>query len=68
VVEQEATTQGIKMSRGVEPVLVTKQEIVVLLIVKPTIAQGVPVAIKVRCNKPRLNQQSGNIVRGLSRD
>jgi hypothetical protein len=30
VVEQKATTQGIKMSKKVEPILVTRQEIVVL--------------------------------------
>jgi hypothetical protein len=42
VVEQEATTQGIKMSKGVEPLLVTRQEIVVLLIV----VEGVPMAIR----------------------
>ncbi len=37
VVEQEATTQGIKMSRGVELVIVTKQEIIILPKVEPTI-------------------------------
>jgi hypothetical protein len=45
-VEQKFTTQGIKMFRRVEPVLVTRQEIVVLLKVELTIAKGVLVAIK----------------------
>jgi hypothetical protein len=35
MVEQEVTTQGNKMSRGVELVLVTRQEIVILLRAKP---------------------------------
>jgi hypothetical protein len=56
------------MFRGVESVIVTKQEIVVLPRTKPTIAQGVLMAIKVRYNEPRLNQHSGNIVRGVSKD
>jgi hypothetical protein len=38
IVEQKITTQGIKMSRGVELVLVTRQEIIVLLRAKPTMA------------------------------
>jgi hypothetical protein len=68
VVEQEATTQGIKMSRGVDPVFVTKQEIVILPRAKPIIAQDVPMVVKIRYSEPRLNQQSGNIVRGDLRD
>jgi hypothetical protein len=31
IIEQEVATQGIKMSRGVELVLATRQEIIVLL-------------------------------------
>ncbi len=38
VVEQEAIIQGIRMSRGAEPVLITRQEIVVLPKAEPTIA------------------------------
>jgi len=68
VVEQEAATQGIRMFKGVELVFITKQEIVVLLRTKPIIAQGIPLAIKVRYSEPRINQQSGNIVKGVSRD
>jgi hypothetical protein len=56
------------MSKGIESILVTKQEIIILLKVEPTITQGVPMAIKVRYSEPRLNQQSGNIVRRVSRD
>jgi len=68
VVEQEAATQGIRMFKGVELVFITKQEIVVLLRTKPIIAQGIPLVIKVRYSEPRINQQSGNIVKGVSRD
>jgi hypothetical protein len=31
-------------------------------------AQGVPMAIRVRYNEPKFNQHSGNIVKGVSRD
>jgi hypothetical protein len=55
VVEQEAGTQGIIMSRGVESILVTKQETIVLPIVEPTVAEGVHVAIRIRYSEPRLN-------------
>jgi len=55
VVEQEATTQGIIMSKGVEPVLVIKQEIVVLLRIELIVVKGVPMGVKVRDNEPRLN-------------
>jgi len=68
VVEQEAATQGIRMFKGVELVFITKQEIVILLRTKPIIAQGIPLVIKVRYSEPRINQQSGNIVKGVSRD
>jgi hypothetical protein len=39
------------MSRGVELVFLTKQEIVVLQRVEPTVAKGVPVTKKVRYNE-----------------
>ncbi len=68
MVEQEAATQGIRMFKGVELVFITKQEIVILLRTKPIIAQGIPLVIKVRYSEPRINQQSGNIVKGVSRD
>jgi hypothetical protein len=38
VVEQEAAIQGMRMSRRVEPILVTRQEIIILPRVEPTIA------------------------------
>jgi hypothetical protein len=44
------------MFRGVELILVTKQETIVLLKTKPTITQGVLVVIKVRYSEPKLNQ------------
>ncbi len=55
MVEQETTTQGIRMSRGVELVLVTRQETVVLPKVEPIVAQGVPMAIRAGYNEPKLN-------------
>ncbi len=42
------------MSKGIESVLVTKQETIVLLRAKPTIVKGVLVAIKVRHREPNL--------------
>jgi len=41
VVEQKAITKGIKMSKRVELVLVTKQETVVLPKAKPIVTEGV---------------------------
>jgi hypothetical protein len=68
VVEQEGATQGIKISRGVEPVLITRQETVVLLRVEPIVAEGVHMVIKMRYSEPKVNQQNGNINSGVSRD
>ncbi len=56
VVEQEVVTHGIRISKGVKPILITKQENVILPRIEPTIAKGVPMAIKVRYNEPRVNQ------------
>jgi hypothetical protein len=56
------------MSRRVESVLVIKQKIVILLKVDSTIAKIVLVAIRIRYSEPKLNQQSGNIVKGIPRD
>ncbi len=68
VVEQEGTTQGFKMSRWVELVLVTRQETIVLLKVEPIITKGIPMAIKIKYSEPKFNQQSGGIVRGDPKD
>jgi hypothetical protein len=62
VVEQEGATQGIRMSKRVEPVLVTKQENIFLLRAKPIVVEGVLVDVKVKYSEPRLNQQNRNIV------
>ncbi len=43
------------MSRGIEWVLITRQEIIVLPKVETTITQGVPVAIIIKYNEPRFN-------------
>ncbi len=52
VVEQKASTQGIIISKGVESVLVIKQEIVVLLRVEPIVVEGVPTAVIVKYSEP----------------
>jgi hypothetical protein len=55
MVKQEAATQGIKMSRRVELVLLTKQETIVLPKVEPTMAQSVLVVVIVKYNEPKFN-------------
>jgi hypothetical protein len=42
------------MSKGVEPILVVRQEIIVLPRIKPIVVEGVHVVVKVRYNEPRL--------------
>jgi hypothetical protein len=44
-----------RMSKGIEPILVTRQEIVILPRAEPTIAKSALVAIRVRYNEPKLN-------------
>jgi hypothetical protein len=56
------------MSQGVEPILVIKQETIILPRIESIVVQGVPVVVKVRYSEPRLNQQSGSIVRRVPRD
>ncbi len=68
MVEQESVIQSIKMFKGVKLMLITKQKIVALLRIGPTVIEGVLVAIKVRCNEPKFNQHNGNIIRGIPRD
>jgi hypothetical protein len=67
IIEQEAITHGIKISRRVEPILITRQENVILLKAKPTMAKGVLMAVRVRYNEPRVNHQDENIVNGVPR-
>ncbi len=55
MVEQEATTQGIKMSKAVEQVLVTRQKTILLPKAKPTIAKGVHVVVKVKYSELKIN-------------
>ncbi len=55
MVEVEAITQGIRMSKGIEPVLVSRQEIIFLPKAKLTITKGVLMVVKVKYNEPRLN-------------
>ncbi len=68
VVEQEAVTQGIKISKRVESVLVTRQETIILPRIEPTVAKGVPMAIRVKYNESIVNQQNGSINSGVPRD
>jgi hypothetical protein len=55
IVEQEDITQGIKISRGVESILVTRQKIVILPRAEPIIVEGVPMVVRMRYNEPRVN-------------
>jgi len=43
------------MSRRIEPILVIRQEIVILPKVKPIVVEGVHVAVKIKYSEPRLN-------------
>jgi hypothetical protein len=56
------------MFKRVELILVNKQEIVILPRAKPTMAQGVPMAVIIKYSETKSNWQSGNIVRRVSRD
>jgi hypothetical protein len=44
------------MSKGVELVLVIRQETIILPKVEPIVAQGVHVVIKANYNEPKLNK------------
>ncbi len=68
MVEQEAVTQGIGMSRGVESILITRQKTIFLPKAELIIAEGALVGVKVRYNEPKLNQHNGSIIRGIPRD
>jgi hypothetical protein len=56
------------MSRGVELVLVTRQETIVLPKAEPIVIEGVLVVVRMRHNEPIFNQQNGNIIKGVPRD
>jgi hypothetical protein len=43
------------MSKGIEPILVTRQEIVGLLRAKPIVAERVLMVVKVRYSEPIFN-------------
>jgi hypothetical protein len=68
VVEQKVAIQGIKMSRGIEPILIIRQETMVLPRVESTIVEGVLVVVRKKYNEPIFNHQSGSIVKGVPRD
>jgi hypothetical protein len=50
------------MSTKFEPILIPKQKTIILLIAELIMAKCVPMAVKVRYNEPRFNQQNGSIV------
>jgi hypothetical protein len=56
------------MSKGVELVFVTSQEIIVLPKAKPIVTEGVPMVVRVKYSEPTLNQHNESIVRGVPRD
>jgi hypothetical protein len=56
------------MSKGVESILITRQEIIFLPRTKLFVVEGVHVVIKVRYSELKLNQHSGRIVKGVPRD
>ncbi len=68
VIEKKVATHGIKISRGVELVLVTEKKNIVLPKAKPTIVEGVFMAVKVRYCEPIFNKKNGSIVKGVPRD
>jgi hypothetical protein len=68
VVEQETVTQGIRMSRGVESIIITRQETIFLPNAEPIVAESALAVVKVRYNEPKLNQHNGSMVRRIPRD
>jgi hypothetical protein len=56
------------MSRGVEPIFVTRQETIALPKAEPTMAECVLMAVRMKYNEPKFNQQNGRIVKGVPRD
>jgi hypothetical protein len=68
VVEQEVAIQGIRMSKGVESILITRQENVILPTLEPIVEKDVHVVIRVRYSEPKLNQQNGTIIKGVPKD
>jgi hypothetical protein len=56
------------MSKGVESILVTRYEIVVLPKVELVVAKCVPTTIKMNYSEPKFNQQNGSIIKGAIRD
>jgi hypothetical protein len=56
------------MPKGIELVLITRQETIILPRAKPIVVEGLFVVVKARYNEPKFNQQNGSIVRGVPRD
>jgi hypothetical protein len=65
VVKQKVITQGIKMSRGVELVFVTRQKNIILPKAEPTLAKGVPMAIRVKYSNPNLINKMEALLKGF---
>jgi sulfatase maturation enzyme AslB (radical SAM superfamily) len=56
------------MSKVVESIVVTRQETVVLQGAEPIVAEHVHVAIRMKYNEPKFNQQNRSIVNGVPKD
>jgi hypothetical protein len=56
------------MSRKVEPILVTRQKIIILPKAELTIVEGVHVVVRVKYNEPRFNHHNENIIKRVPRD
>jgi hypothetical protein len=56
------------MFKGVESILVTRQETIILPKTEPTVTKPVLVVVKIKYNEPKLNQHNGSIIRGIPRD
>jgi hypothetical protein len=55
------------MSKGVESILVTRQETIVLPRAKLIVVEGVLVVVRMRYNEPKFNQ-NGSIIRRVPKD
>jgi len=67
-VKLEAATQGIKISKGVDLIFITRQEIISLPRIELIVAENVPMVVRVKYNEPKVNQQNGSIMNGVPRD
>ncbi len=55
LVEQKVAIQGIKMFKGIELILITEQETMILPKVEPIVVGGLVVVVIIRYNEPKFN-------------